>query len=76
MQKKDWRSVLEEAKNKVQLDWGQQQDIQEDQDFKAMWKEIGGDKIDKIPAKKSVNVQINQNTQQNTNSQKKEVAMA
>ena len=38
-----------------------------------MWKELGGDKI---PAKKSINVNVDTNVQQNTQQQKGQMALA
>lgn len=53
MEKKDWQGVIEEAKNKCELDWPQdQEELEEDETFQAMWKELGGDKIDNKVQKK------------------------
>ena len=46
LEAKDWRNVLMEAQKKYQIEWpDDREEIEEDPDFQAMWKEIGGDKI-------------------------------
>lgn len=64
MEKKDWQGVIEDAKNKYELEWPQdQENIEEDPAYKAMWEELGGNKIDKKisnkkPAEKNIKVQV------------------
>ncbi len=63
MEKKDWQGVIQEAKNKYELEWPQEEEeLEEDPAFRAMWAELGGDKIDKKmnkkPAEKAVKVEI------------------
>jgi len=46
LEAKDWRNVLEEAQKKYEIEWpDDSEEIQEDPEFQAMWKEIGGEKI-------------------------------
>lgn len=56
MENKDWQGVIEEAKNKYELEWPQdEEELEDDPAFTAMWEELGGNKISaksKKPAKK------------------------
>lgn len=55
MEKKDWQGVIDDAKNKYELDWPQdEEELEDDPAFKAMWSELGGDKIDKKVSNKKV----------------------
>lgn len=72
MEEKDWRGILEQAKHKTELDWPEEENMDEDPAFQELWKEIGGNKI---PEKKQINVNIpQQQTQKNT--QKQEAMLA
>jgi hypothetical protein len=59
LEAKDWRNVLMEAQKKYEIEWpDDREEIEEDPEFQAMWKEIGGDKIEgkKVVEGKKVNV--------------------
>lgn len=58
LEKKDWRNVLDEAKNKYEMEWPDDKDeIEEDPAFQKMWKELGGDAVvNKTVEKKKVTV--------------------
>jgi hypothetical protein len=44
LEKKDWRNVLDEAKNKCEIEWpDDQEEVESDPAFQQMWKELGGD---------------------------------
>ena len=60
LEAKDWQNVLAEAQQKVEIEWpDDSEEIQEDPAFKAMWEEIGGNKVTKKEvAKKEVNVNV------------------
>ena len=62
MESKDWQGVIEDAKNKYELEWPQDEEqLEDDPAFTAMWEELGGNKISgksKKPAKKEVGVDI------------------
>ncbi len=81
MEKKDWQGVIEDAKNKYELEWPQdQENIEEDPAYKAMWEELGGNKIDKKisnkkPAEKNIKVQVPE-TQVEVNKNKAEDQLA
>ena len=48
MEEKDWRGILDEAKNQYQVEWPQEEEeLDDDPTFQALWDEIGGNKIDK-----------------------------
>lgn len=61
MEKKDWRGILDEAKQKYEVEWPEEEDIEEDETFQKLWDQIGGNKI---PAKKQINVSVPQQQQQ------------
>ena len=43
MEAKDWRGILDDAKNKYELEWpDDREEIEEDPAFQEMWKELGG----------------------------------
>ena len=52
------RMIIEDAKNKYEIEWPQEEeDLEDDPTFQTLWNEIGGNKIDK-PQKKNVKVEI------------------
>lgn len=60
MEKKDWQGIIDQAKNKYQLEWPDEH-VDDDPAFQAMWDELGGNKIDKKitnkkPAQKATKV--------------------
>ena len=55
MEEKDWRGIIDEAKQKYEVEWPEEEDMDEDPTFQALWNEIGGNKI---PEKKQVNVSV------------------
>lgn len=63
MQNKDWQGVIEDAKNKYELEWPQDEEqLEDDPAYQAMWEELGGNKLaqkSKKPAQRQVKVQIN-----------------
>lgn len=62
MENRDWRNVLEQAKNKYELEWPEDdEEIENDPKFQALWNQLGGNKI---PAKNQVRVQVPQGQQQ------------
>lgn len=59
LEAKDWRNVLAESEKKYEIEWpDDSEEIQNEPEFQAMWKEIGGDKI---VEKKSVHVNVETN---------------
>lgn len=63
MQNKDWQGVIEDAKNKYEIEWPQDEEqLEDDPAYQAMWEELGGNKLtqkSKKPAHRQVKVQIN-----------------
>jgi hypothetical protein len=59
LEKKDWRNVLDEAKNKYELEWpDDSEETQNDPAFQQMWKELGGDAaVSKAVERKKVHVE-------------------
>lgn len=37
MEKKDWQGIIDEAKNKYELEWPEEENMEEDPAFQAMW---------------------------------------
>lgn len=37
MEKKDWRGILDEAKQKYEVEWPEEEDIEEDETFQKLW---------------------------------------
>lgn len=61
LEAKDWRNVLAEAQNKVEIEWpDDREEVEEDPAFQQMWEELGGNKIakGKEVQKKKVSVEI------------------
>lgn len=78
MEKKDWQGIIDDAKNKYELEWPQdQEELEDDPNFQAMWEELGGNKIKKEQKgiqKKKVKVEIPQKEKVEEQEQKLEVA--
>lgn len=54
MEKKDWQGIIDDAKNKYELDWPQDEEqLEDDPEFQAMWDQIGGNKL-KTNKKKNI----------------------
>lgn len=67
LEKKDWRNVLDEAKNKYEMEWpNDSEEVQNDPAFQEMWKELGGDAVvNKTVERKKVHVETHQQQQTN-----------
>ena len=62
LEQKDWRRVLDESKQKYEMEWpDDKEEAENDPAFQQMWKELGGDAaVNKVVERKNVNVNINQ----------------
>jgi hypothetical protein len=60
LEAKDWRNVLADAQNKVEIEWpDDREEVEEDPAFQQMWDELGGNKISKNKEVERKNVNVN-----------------